>query len=464
MNTINHNMPALNSLNSYTINQENTSHSLRKLSSGLKINGARDNAALLAISEKMRSQTGGLARSISNAYDGRNLVQTAEGAMNQTHSALQRMRELAVQAANGTNSDFDRQQLQAEARQLVGEIDRISDDTEFNTLKLLNGSFEKTATADTDSLYGAKLQLDPDSGLATGNYSVALSGADAAQATAAVTDRSNVISGAGSSFNGGDVTLKDGAAFGSYSLEVTGNGDGTYNGTLTGPDGNTVRNAFSAGAGGANVDFGDLSLDFSGVTGLSDGSLEINVTGNLQFTVANQSTGDVSDYAFNGYSGGAINLGGIQLTGGVRAQAAGASGDVGVAVSGEALTLHVGANEGQNVRVSLANTSSVSLGVNTVDLRTQESANAAIGAIDEAINKISTERSRMGSATNRMDHTIRSLAAAETNMTASESRIRDADMAKEILDHTKNNILAQASLSIMAQARLMPQGILQLLQ
>jgi flagellin len=160
-----------------------------------------------------------------------------------------------------------------------------------------------------------------------------------------------------------------------------------------------------------------------------------------------------------------VDLGGLELTGGIKTQTAGAAGEnIRVDSTGEALTLHMGANQGQNVQVSLVDASSVALGVNKIDLTTQEGADAAIGVIDEAIGKISTARSRMGAVTNRMDHTIRSLSTTEENMTASESRIRDADMAKEILDYTRNTILAQASASILAQSRLMPQSILRLLQ
>jgi flagellin len=465
---INHNISALNAYNQHTINQGNSALSLRKLSSGLKINTAADSAALLAISEKMRSQTKGLSQSISNADTGRNLVQTAEGAMNRTHSALQRMRELAVQATNGTNSPFDRQQLQGEASQLIGEVDRISRDTEFNTMKLLNGTYEKNFITDPASVYGADVRVNPDSGFAAGDYNIQLSGADAASANASVKDGSGVVDGG--TFSQSNVAVQDGASFGSYTLKISDNNDGTYTGTLTNPEGKDTSANFSIqGSGGVaptTANFGDLELDFSGVTSLNPGGdIEINVSGDLQFGVTNTETGNTTNYTLNGYSGGTVDLGGLELTGGVNVQSANASGEnINVASTGEALTLHLGANQGQNVQVSLSNTSSAALGINKIDLTTQEGADAAIGVIDDAISKISTDRSRMGAVTNRMDHTIRSLSTTEENMTASESRIRDADMAKEILDYTRNTILAQASISIMAQSRLMPQSILRLLQ
>jgi flagellin len=464
---INHNISALNAYNRHTINQGNTSLSLRKLASGLKINTAADNAALLAISEKLRSQTRGVSMSVSNANIGRNLVQTAEGAMGQTHSALQRMRELAVQAANGTNTPFDRQQLQGEASQLLGEINRISRDTEFNTMKLLDGTYEKNFTTDVSSVYGSDVRINPDSEFAAGDYNIRLSGADGADASARVTDKSNVISGG--SFNQNNISVQNGASFGAYALQVADNGDGTYTGTLTNPAGEAQSTVFSigSGAGGAptTADFNNLQLDFSGVMSLTGGSLDINVTGDLRFDLTNTATGSTTEYAINGYAGGTIDLGGMQLTGGIAAQADNAAGEaIRVGSTGEALTIHVGANQGQNMQVSLSDTSSVALGINNINLGTQEGANAAIGAIDAAIDKVSSDRSRMGAVTNRMEHTIRSLSITEENMTASESRIRDADMANEILNYTRNAILAQASVSIMAQSKLMPQSILRLLQ
>jgi flagellin len=386
--------------------------------------------------------------------------------MNQTHSALQRMRELAVQAANGTNSDFDRQQLQGEVSQLISEVNRISRDTEFNTMKLLNGTFEKDFTTDAATMYGADVSVNPNSSFTPGDYNVRLSGAERTAAQTSVVDNSSVISAG--TLNHSNVQIRNGASFGAYTLDVSDNGDGTYTGTLTNPEGNTEDAIFSTGSGGPAptlASFADMDIDFSGVMSMGSGSMTLNVSADLQFDVTNTATGDTASYTLNGYSGGTVDLGGLELAGGVKAQTANPAGEnISVASTGEALTLHVGANQGQNVQVSLSDTSSTALGINRINLGTQEGANAAIGVIDEAINKISTERSRMGAVTNRMDHTIRSLATTEENMTASESRIRDADMAKEILDYTRNTILAQASISIMAQSRLMPQSILRLLQ
>jgi flagellin len=273
---INHNIASLNTYRQLTINNNAGSKSLEKLSSGYRINRAGDDAAGLAISEKMRGQIRGLNQAERNAQDAISLIQTAEGALNETHSILQKMRELAVQAASDTNTDDDRGELQKEIEQLLKETDRISTDTEFNTKKLLNGSYGTTA-----------------------------------------------------------------------------------------------------------------------------------------------------------------------------------------------LTFQVGANGGQVVSIQLNDMSATTglvLTTSTVDLTTRTGATEAIEKIDEAIKKVSSERAKLGAMQNRLEHTINNLSTTAENLTASESRIRDVDMAKEMMEFTKNSILQQAATAMLAQANNQPQGVLQLLQ
>lgn len=272
---IQHNISALNTHRNLTFNNSQSAKNLEKLSSGYKINRAGDDAAGLAISEKMRGQIRGLDMASKNAQDSISLIQTAEGALNETHAILQRMRELAVQSANDTNVSSDRAALQQEITALQEEITRIADTTEFNTQKLLNGTFGSSA--------------------------------------------------AGKVF-------------------------------------------------------------------------------------------------------------------------------------------HIGANSGQNIKLSIGNMNASSIGVGSVDIGTQSGANAAITTIDAAIKTVSEQRSALGAVQNRLEHTINNLGATSENLTAAESRIRDVDMAKEMMEFTKNNILTQAAQSMLAQANQQPQGVLQLLQ
>lgn len=268
---INNNISAMNTYSRLTSAQTAQSKSLEKLSSGLRINRAGDDAAGLAISEKMRGQIGGLNQAARNAQDGISLIQTAEGALNETHSILQRMRELSVQSANDTNTDLDRAEIQKEVVQLQTEIGRIATNTEFNKQALLDGTFS-----------GKKI--------------------------------------------------------------------------------------------------------------------------------------------------------------------------------------HIGANAAQALDLSIADMQAGALGVAAIDISTQAGANNAITTIDTAIGTVSGERSKLGATQNRLEHTINNLTTTSENLTAAESRIRDVDMAKEMMTFTKNNILNQASTAMLAQANQMPQGVLQLLR
>ncbi|WP_074036222.1 flagellin N-terminal helical domain-containing protein [Exiguobacterium profundum] len=272
---INHNLNAMNAHRNMAFNTTNSGKAMEKLSSGLRINRAGDDAAGLAISKKMRGQIRGLDQASRNAQDGISLIQTAEGALNETHSILQRMRELAVQSSNDTNTQTDREELQKEVTELTSEISRIANNTEFNTKTLMNG-------------------------------------------------------------------------------------------------------------------------DFSG--------------------------------AANG------------------------------------LKFHIGANSGQNITLELSDMTATGLSVDTVDIETQTGANSAITVINNAIETVSSERAKLGATQNRLEHTINNLNVGAENLQAAESRVRDVDMAKEMMNFTKNNILNQAAQAMLAQANQQPQAVLQLLR
>ena len=273
---INNNLMAMNAYRQLSITNGSAAKSMEKLSSGYRINRAGDDAAGLAISEKMRAQIRGLNMASKNAQDGISLIQTAEGALTETHAILQRMRELAVQAANDTNNDNDRAELQKEVEQLIEELDRISTDTEFNTKTLLDGSLVSTASG--------------------------------------------------------------------------------------------------------------------------------------------------------------------------------------------AVVFHIGANAGQNIQLEIGDMSSSGLSVNDINISTQSGADEAITTIQNAIDLVSSERAKLGAYQNRLEHTIKNLDTSAENLQAAESRIRDVDMAKEMMEFTRNNILQQAATAMLAQANQAPQSVLQLLR
>ena len=358
---INNNISAMNTYSRLTSAQGAQAKSLEKLSSGLRINRAGDDAAGLAISEKMRGQIGGLNQAVRNAQDGISLIQTAEGALNETHSILNRMRELAVQSANDTNTDTDRTEINKEIEQLKTEVDRIANNTEFNTKKLLNGTLG--GTIDTDPANSTVL--------------------DAAKNVAGVT--------------------------------TLGTKAGTY--------------AITASTGKLTMSFGGKTQTIDNASGAQK----------LNFDEFGITIETETDYAADAAIGNVI----------VKA--------------GTGATLQIGANKSQEMSLSIESMTATDLGINTIDLTTQTGASDAIESISNAIDTVSAERAKLGAYQNRLDHTINNLTTTSENLSAAESRIRDVDMAKEMMEFTKNNILNQASTAMLAQANQMPQGVLQLL-
>ncbi|MED4933786.1 flagellin [Heyndrickxia coagulans] len=417
---INHNIAALNTLNHLNAATNAQSKAMQKLSSGLRINGAADDAAGLAISEKMRSQIRGLDQATKNAQDATSLLQTAEGALNETHDILQRMRELAVQSANDTNTDDDRQNIQSEMSQLESEIDRIGNTTQFNTKNLLDGSMGKavtTAVANENT---------------SGIFKV-VGSADPVETTTLLTALAD----------------KDG-----NSLGITA-GDKitvTYvkNGTTTT---NTVTVAAPDADGNGGTTLSDIEKNLGGTLTVTDGSLKLtaktagtaDAIEGITITVQDPN-GNVRTAATNALS----SFKETQAAADVR--------------SDGSATFLIGANGGQNLQVDINDMRAQALGVSGLKVSTQTQANAAIKVIDNAIQKVSAERGKLGAFENRLDHTVNNLTTSSENLTSAESRIRDVDMAKEMSEQTKQSILAQAAQAMLAQANQQPQQVLQLLR
>lgn len=388
---INHNINALNSWRNITMTNMDMSKTLERLSSGLKINRAGDDAAGLAISEKMRGQIKGLDMAVKNAQDAISLIQTAEGALTEVHSILQRMRELAVQASSDTNTDVDRNQIQAELDQLREEIDRISRTTEFNTKKLLDGKLESFR-------FNADIKV-----VTGGNIDVKASSA-------------------------GTATILEGT----YVIEV-----GQLSGNVSSQIDVRVVHIGSDG-----------KIQNTAVVSISAGQVAV---GGVKFTWTTNT--------FNiGQFGGALPLNEIIDSAVVRVE--------GVYTSNNQLVFQIGSNEGHNMIAGIDNMSSAALGLSTSTLKVtdQNSAERAIMVVDAAIHRVSTARAALGAIQNRLEHTIANLGVAAENLTAAESRIRDADMAKEMMQFTKQQILLQSSMSMLAQANAQPQQVLQLMR
>ncbi|PLT35704.1 flagellin [Bacillus sp. V5-8f] len=388
---INHNIAALNTHRQLSSASAAQGKSMEKLSSGLRINRAGDDAAGLAISEKMRGQIRGLDQASRNAQDGISLIQTAEGALNETHDILQRMRELAVQSTNDTNTADDRAELQKEVKQLKDEIDRIANNTEFNTQKLLNGDKGAKTFKDETAAVTSK----------TGDFG-------------AVIATTGITNGAAST---GEVTADDTFVVKLTAYDATAN---TYSYEIT---------TESTGASATTTGLANAAATQITVGGGIDVKLDVN----------NMKVGD------------SITL--------VTRKAENAAGGT----TGE-LTFQIGSNSNQTLNVGIESMKTADLHINKVDVTTSARATAAISTLDDAIKTVSAERSKLGAYQNRLEHTINNLGTSSENLTAAESRVRDVDMAKEMMNQTKNSILSQAAQAMLAQANQQPQGVLQLLR
>ena len=525
---VQHNMSAMNANRMLSGVSSAQSKSTEKLSSGYRINRAADDAAGLSISEKMRGQIRGLNQASTNAQDGISLIQTAEGALNESHSILQRMRELSVQAANGTETDDDREAVQNEIEQLQSELTRISDTTEFNTMKLLDGSQS-----------GSKVQASVSKSAATGattNY------AAVAQVNTSAKDVGELLSGKSMTYS---ITVLD-KNNNATTTSVTVSYDGTTNkftdkdgnelGTATGTDKGTKATVEETAAAIAkalsNTSLGDkfdiendtakiklttkdasdspnsVLISVDGAAGEvasaqptgSEAYTSINAkigaydgTGNIEdkiFTVNGEKFAYVTDPSKLGDDYKDVNYVQTEKTDGTvsdkdaTAMAKLISAKTGInaetdktatssvnlkpssTATGKGIELQIGANEGQTMSFTLDDMSADALGVggSSVNLSTQESAKTATTTIDAAIKKVSAARGKMGAVQNRLEHTINNLDTASENLQTAESRIRDTDMAEEMVNYSKNSILAQAGQSMLAQANQANQGVLTLLQ
>ena len=406
---IQHNIMAMNAYRNYTNNTSALSKNLEKLSSGYKINRAGDDAAGLAISEKMRAQITGLDKAQDNAKDGISLVQTAEGALTEVHDMLNRMYELAEQSANGTFEDgTDRKQLQKEVDQLKSEINRIADSANFNGIKLLDGSMSATKVTKF-------------------NHSATTSSA------------------------GVDVSIMADSVFGStgnridlnFKFAVTSSTDKT--GVKVGKDGSVTITV-------ANKD--------------KDGHTAAEIQALLAKAVASD-TG-VSADMLSAVQNATVSGKGITIGTNTKASWATLAGTTGTMSTntGAPLTLQIGdtSDSFNQLRVGIRDCHVDALDLTDMKIRDQDSAAKALDKIKSAINYVSDVRGTLGATQNRLDHTINNLSVMQENIQDAESTIRDTDVADEMMDYTKNNILIQSAQAMLAQANQVPQGVLQLLQ
>ncbi len=460
---INTNTMALNTYNQLSMNNKKAESSIEKLSSGLRINSAADDAAGLAISEKMRSQIRGLDQASANSQDAISMVQTAEGALTETEDILQRMRELSVQATNDTNTADDREAIQLEIDQLVEEIDRISETTEFNTKTLLNGNSASTAsigatnTALIDSVETSNAELE------TGTYTVNVT-VDTAIAVEDVVDGGTGLAAAEILIDGSGAAAGSDAADvqpGSYQIVVEEDSDnaGTYVVSLVDSDtGEEVASQNNVDIANDDIAIGGIGIDAGSITGT--GTVSFDIEGDYTFELTD-GTNTLATVSVDDYADDEIEIGGLTLDFAADLTTAGSTE---VVVTNNSLTMQIGANDGQTMNIAMSDMSAEALGVEDLDLSTSDGAESAISTIDDAIKAVSNERAKLGAYQNRLEHTINNLETSSENLTAAESRIRDVDIAEEMMEYTKYNVLQQSANAMLAQANQQPENVLSLLR
>ena len=483
---VQHNMSAMNANRMLSGVSSAQSKSTEKLSSGYRINRAADDAAGLSISEKMRGQIRGLNQASTNAQDGISLIQTAEGALNESHSILQRMRELSVQASNGTETDDDREAVQSEIEQLQSELTRISETTEFNTMKLLDGSRSGSAVSASVSKSAAsaltKVDATTQVNTAADTFNALASGKDSTLAVTVIDKNGNsstvkvTITGDTKTADNADGekntaqafadALKESSLGDSYDFNV--NGDGKLEFTAK-EAGKTANSILLSQDNAAAVKTAESTTGVDAYSQITKAIGSYTGTGNIDYKDVNYVK--VGTAGAVGEDDASAMAALIKAKTGIDAEADNTAKETinlkaGTANTGKGIELQIGANEGQTMSFTLDDMSADALGVGgkSVDLSSQDSAKTATTAIDAAIKKVSASRGKMGAVQNRLEHTINNLDTASENLQTAESRIRDTDMAEEMVNYSKNNILAQAGQSMLAQANQSNQGVLTLLQ
>ena len=499
---VQHNMQAMNANRMLNVTTSQQSKATEKLSSGYKINRAADDAAGLSISEKMRKQIKGLDQASTNAQDGISAVQTAEGALTEVHSMLQRMNELATQAANGTNSESDRSSIQDEIDQLTTEIDRVAETTKFNETYLLKGNGKTSTVKIAAQDAGIKGTL---TGVGTGTavfkmsalkfgdtitigskgYTIGttiedirsvitsgkLDGGTGAQVVKGAAGDGSIITINGTEYtvvtDSGDVDATENKLMATQIAALVQDGDKVIVGTQTmvamtestkTVDGIGDNDASVISAKKAYSLIADELRKASSIGADAGSEAKVATTANLKMKdstgadkkVAEANWADAGQFATdNTQVTFIINEGSVKKNQGLQ------------------MGLHVGADADETNKISFTidTMNSAGLGVQGLNLvdKTGAKATYAIDAISDAISKVSAQRSALGAVQNRLEHTINNLDNVVENTTSAESQIRDTDMAETMVEYSKNNILAQAGQSMLAQANQSNQGVLSLL-
>lgn len=462
--------------------EDNLSASMERLSSGLKINHSKDNPAGMAISNKMKAQIDGLNRASQNASDGISVIQIADGALSETTSILQRMRELSVQAASdATMTPADKEAIQKEITSLKDEVDRISTDTEYNSKSLLDGSLDtrvytKNATRVdiSDHVKAGQYQLSIDTaatqaGPVTANQNYNSTAAIGASGTMSI-NGSKVEIEATDTYAEAFEKIRNAAETGETAVKVETNGALSFTSERYGASA-TLEIAFDnqqiVTALGFTGVVEDPENKGSYVYGqVQNGKVIVPSGTDAEVTLKKPGDGtgfgDTATWRTDGNKITVTDRAGFEMS---FLADAGYTGNLDFDVTDiGTMALHIGANEDQETKVRIPEVSCKSLYIDDVDVTTVNGAGRGITKFDDAISKVSEVRSRLGAYQNRLESTVSSLDTFEENMTGAQSRLTDADMASEMTDYTHQNVLNQAAISVLTQANDLPQQVLQILQ
>lgn len=470
---INHNISALKACNILGKTNNALDTSLERLSSGYRINRAADDAAGLAISEKMKTQIAGLEQASRNAADGISVIQTAEGALDEVEAMLQRMRELSVQAANGVNTDEDRAAIQDEINQLNEEINRVSDTTEFNTKKLLNGTVDRRSYSDNEKIQLISLSDSVDITEYSLTVTTAPQPAKIETSMPAATSKTAALGYSGKiAVNEKEIevletdTLNDiyeklrdaGSAVDITVTPIAEDATGEMQ-TATLADAEGFRFESVDKGDDATIEIFCTNADLATALGITSGvkAAGVDAEVKLDYNTGFNSTATVSidgDYVT------VTDVDDFKMKFKVDGTA---SATVTVLKAGP-MDLQIGANEGQTMEVRIPKVNTDTLGTAVVNVNTQESAQSAITIFENAINEVSSIRAKLGAYQNRLEHSINSLDISAENLTEALSRVEDVDMAEEMVSYTQQQVLSQSGNAMLAQANERPQQILSLLQ
>lgn len=460
---LNHNTLAYTANNNLNAISNNLTKSMERLSSGYKINKSSDDPAGKAISQRMAAQIRGLERATDNANDGVSLIQTAEGALNEIHSILGRIRELAVQAANETYAEEDKDAMQAEIDQLQEELDRISNTTDFNGCSLLNGELNKKGYTDNDNLSIAEIGGD----IEPGEYGLTIR-SNGTQATGAINvlpDNYEITSAEeGTLFiNDFEIYIKEGMTGAEINEKIRDSA------SKIGIDYNPEDGSLTTQEYGSEqfIQVKATTDELKALFG-ADGSTTYGTNADASFSV-DATTGErvgFEDTATIETQGNRITVtdkNGFKMVYDTDPNSGAYTSTVTVLSAGP-MVLQIGNNEGQVLNVNINKTTANSLDIDDINIYTNEYASKALEKIDAAITKISGIRSSLGAYQNRLERTVTNLETANENLTGAVSRIRDTDMAEGITEYTEQQVLSQSALQMLTKANARPEGLLQLFQ